>query len=523
MGNEAKKGNLKKVLIWAFAVFMAIALVCAILYSAGIFQRNLKAVKVDDYKISGAEYKVYYSDSRTAFLSQNQDNLGSIGINANYDIDSQIYPYDTTMTWGDYFHESAISYLTEVYTLYGMAEEAGYKMSNTAISEMNTYLMNLTYSAMYSGYNTEGYIKSVYGSYMNYDLLYDILFRRYTATGYYKDCIVPTFGITMETIDAYYDENKDNYDVYDYLGYTFEYDLVTYNADDPDCPASSAEEARKMTEANRSEAMAKAEAMVAGIDSRESFLPLAKAAAEAEAAEKAAEGTEEEEDKKAPTYETEADVLRSTAYISKIGSALDSADSWCKEEGRKEGDIEILANGDDQTITVVYFIGRRCVENDTVSMRHILLNTETVPTDATEEEKAEIEKANAEVLTKLEDLKAQWEADGKTVERFAELADQYSEDTGSIGGLGGLYEEFTRGTMVDAIDDWCFDESRKEGDYEIIETSYGYHLVYFVGQGRYEYQVAIEELLTNEKYQEYYEVEKLNHSVSFNQLLINLL
>ena len=35
--------------------------------------------------------------------------------------------------------------------------------------------------------------------------------------------------------------------------------------------------------------------------------------------------------------------------------------------------------------------------------------------------------------------------------------------------------------MVPTFNDWCFDESRQEGDTGIVKTDYGYHVMYFVG------------------------------------------
>ena len=35
--------------------------------------------------------------------------------------------------------------------------------------------------------------------------------------------------------------------------------------------------------------------------------------------------------------------------------------------------------------------------------------------------------------------------------------------------------------MVTNFNDWCFDESRQPGDHGIVETEYGYHIMYFVG------------------------------------------
>jgi hypothetical protein len=35
--------------------------------------------------------------------------------------------------------------------------------------------------------------------------------------------------------------------------------------------------------------------------------------------------------------------------------------------------------------------------------------------------------------------------------------------------------------MVAPFEDWCYDESRKAGDYGIVETDFGYHIMFFVG------------------------------------------
>ena len=36
--------------------------------------------------------------------------------------------------------------------------------------------------------------------------------------------------------------------------------------------------------------------------------------------------------------------------------------------------------------------------------------------------------------------------------------------------------------MVDTFNDWCFDASRQPGDTGIVKTTYGYHVMYFVGK-----------------------------------------
>ena len=37
--------------------------------------------------------------------------------------------------------------------------------------------------------------------------------------------------------------------------------------------------------------------------------------------------------------------------------------------------------------------------------------------------------------------------------------------------------------MVEPFETWCFDESHKVGDTGIVESTYGYHVMYFSGFG----------------------------------------
>ena len=45
---------------------------------------------------------------------------------------------------------------------------------------------------------------------------------------------------------------------------------------------------------------------------------------------------------------------------------------------------------------------------------------------------------------------------------------------------GGLYTDISVGQMVEPFEAWCFDASRKTGDYGLVQTTFGYHIMYFV-------------------------------------------
>lgn len=113
-----------------------------------------------------------------------------------------------------------------------------------------------------------------------------------------------------------------------------------------------------------------------------------------------------------------------------------------------------------------------------VNVRHILIGLEggTVGEDGvttfSEEEWAACEKEAQTVLD-------EWLAGDKTEDSFAALANEKSEDGGSNTN-GGLYENVYKGQMVAPFEEWCFDASRQTGDYGLVKTDFGYHIMYFV-------------------------------------------
>jgi len=90
----------------------------------------------------------------------------------------------------------------------------------------------------------------------------------------------------------------------------------------------------------------------------------------------------------------------------------------------------------------------------------------------------------------------QWLAGEATEDSFAQLANTSSEDPGSNTN-GGLYEDVYVGQMVEPFEEWCFDESRQYGDTGLVQTNYGYHVMYFVGSENVWYANAKSELLSN--------------------------
>ena len=135
-----------------------------------------------------------------------------------------------------------------------------------------------------------------------------------------------------------------------------------------------------------------------------------------------------------------------------------------------------------------------------VNVRHILIQPVADDDAETDESgNAVLTDQNwADAKAKAEEIYDMWKDGEATEDSFAELAEEYSEDPGSASN-GGLYEEVYPGQMVDAFNDWCFDASRQVGDSGIVETDYGYHIMYFSGtcDQAYWYVVAEQDYLTD--------------------------
>lgn len=124
------------------------------------------------------------------------------------------------------------------------------------------------------------------------------------------------------------------------------------------------------------------------------------------------------------------------------------------------------------------------------SVRHILIQPEGGTTDENNEVVySDEEKAAA--YAEAERILEEWKSGEATEESFGELANTYSKDGGS-NTTGGLYTGINiDASYVEEFRAWAVDATRKEGDTAIVETEFGYHIMYFVsGEDYFTYIVA---------------------------------
>ena len=176
-------------------------------------------------------------------------------------------------------------------------------------------------------------------------------------------------------------------------------------------------------------------------------------------------------------------------------SSIDVAD-WLFDDARQEGDAAVVESGD--LVYAVVFQGRvRDEGKRLVDVRHILIRPEegelVEDDEGYEDEQAQL---LSDAEAKAEEIYAEWQAGEATEESFGALAAEYTDD--SNGADGGLYEDVYQGQMVEEFDAWCFDPAREPGDTDIVQTTFGYHIMYYVGDDRPYWKTGAEAALRTE-------------------------
>ena len=125
--------------------------------------------------------------------------------------------------------------------------------------------------------------------------------------------------------------------------------------------------------------------------------------------------------------------------------------------------------------------------------------------------------AEAEANALLE----QWLAGDMSEASFANLATENTQDPGSMG-TGGLYTGVSQGQMVPAFDEWCFDPARQVGDYGIVKTKYGFHIMFYSGE-TVQWKTLVAEDVVNEKINNMVDaaVEKLPITVYYDKIYLS--
>ncbi len=476
---EAKQTKLYTI---GFVAVMVILLVVAItvgvnqtITNSGVREKNTIAMTVGDHEISNAEMNYFYMDTVNNFYSQYGSYAAMFGLDISKPLNEQVLDEETGLTWADDFMTSAKESAKSVYAMNDAAEAAGFALSNEEELELEYQITNLdAYAAMYGYSDGEAYLKAMYGNGATKESFQEYTKRSALASAYYTEY---SNSLTYADADlrAAEAENPDVYSSFSFNTYyltankfrtggTTDADgNTTYSEEETAAAVAAAEEAAKALTSEEITSVKDLDAAIAALSINE--------------------GTE----------------AASTANTDTLYSSVNSNYvEWLADDARVEGDKAYFVNtststAEDGTETttvngyyVVYYVGTNDNTFPLANVRHILISYEGGTTDESTGATTYSDEEKAAAKATAEEILAEWKSGDATEDSFAELANAKSSD--GDGTTGGLYENVYPGQMVVNFNDWCFDDSRKSGDTGIVESTYGYHVMYYVGDSETTYR-----------------------------------
>lgn len=480
---EQKQAKEVKLYTIGFVAVMAVILVVAILVgtqqiiaNSGIRERKTIAYTVGDHALTNTDLNYFFSDTVNDFVNRYGSYAPMFGLDTTKPLDKQYVDEENTRTWADDFMDTAKENATAVYTVADAARAAGHTLSEKETAQVDAIVENLKVYATISGHGSvKSYLKAVYGNGATEES-----YRAYLENSILADSYQAAYADSLTYDDAALREaEKENYSKYSSFTYNqYVVDagkFLTDGTTDEDGKTTYSDEEK---EASVKAAEAAAKALVA--ENVKTIADFDKAIAEME-------------------INKDAEGISSTPYVNNDYRYINpDVAQWLSDASRKEGDKTVIANtsvrtdaeGNETTVTtgytVVFYLNRNDNTELLPDIRHILVGfeggtkNEQGQTVYSDEEKAAA-KEKAEALLK------QFTEGEATEEAFAVLASENSTDPGSKEN-GGLYENVYPGQMVPAFNDWCFQADRKAGDTGIVETSYGYHVMYYCGEGTLSYR-----------------------------------
>ena len=457
-----------------------------------LINQNTKAVQIGDRKLTSAMMNYYYMDSIRNFYDQfksfgdyqNMYLSMYTGLSPLSPLDKQVHDETTGATWADFFIESAISSAKRNYAMYDKAMAENFQLDEDTQKYVDNIEKTIDVYATAAGYSSsKSYLRYMYGSGATVKS-----YAEYCRVSAYASAYAQAYKDSLEYTDKDYRdyENEEDraktYNSYSYATYTLT--ISAYHSFLKHGTLTKDENGKETTTYSDEEITAAQNAILADLE-----LLTANGIDTVEELNRAILALDINEGKENPTKATE--------YEDQLYSDMTREDfqEWLSEDGRKAGDIKtiMVATGsedDDEDSFSAYYVLMYLGTNDNAvkmgNVRHILIefeggtyDSETKTTFYSDEEK----KAAKE---RAENLLETWKKGEATEESFAKLADLNSAD--AENSEGGLYENINPGSnFVENFQNWALDD-HKVGDTGIIESTYGYHIMYYVGDSELTYR-----------------------------------
>lgn len=436
---EARRSNR---MYGAIAIAFVLVAILTFMWRSNVIQRNATAVTIQGENYTAAEVNYFFNTTYQNYVSQYSQYLSYLGLDTKKPLKDQMY--NDSQSWYDYFLEMSLTQMSSVTALSDAAKADGFTWNDDLQAQYDSAMENLATAAKQYDTSENQYLVAVYGNTMTKEVYENTLKTTMLAEAY-SNQYQNSLTYTTDQLEETYQADPNAFDVVDY-------ECITVSG----VAESSTDEEGNSVEPTDEE---KAAAMTQAKETADSIY-------------EAYEGG-----KKLAKLGTDV-----ALYAKETGNSY--ADSvmmnWLFDQNRISGDSALLEDPDTSSYYIVEFGNRYRHEYETVDVRHILVRPEqTTLTQDDEGYADDVAEKKADAKVEAEKLYDMWKNSDVSEESFSELAKTSSEDPGSAEN-GGLYEQVFQGQMLPSFDNWCFDESRQPGDSGIVETNYGYHIMYFV-------------------------------------------
>ncbi len=477
--SKAVAGVVKKVVAVVLVVAIVIGLGAYVGTVTGVGKKMVTAVKIGDERVSLLDFSYYYSTmyNQTNYMNEQYAQYGmSMGFDSSVSPDEQTTTdaEGNEITWAQQFKTSAAERAQFIIAFYNEAIKAGVELDEEKVKEIDETIDNYRENASTNGFSLNAFLKANFGAGFTEKRFKKQLQMEELAQDFYaqKEEEFKT-NISDEEISKLYNQNTSDYDYIDIHYYKLSAEKLTAEKDE------SEKDLKKRQDAEDKKLYDKATKLYDAITDLESFETVIHDYLEAEskAEETDEKGTKENAETAEPEAEAEGEEHEhnhTTEMKNTTKSSLKSVNAkladWAYDSKRVAGEKNLIKDGSDAFIVIV---DKPAYKGHSVDVRHCLVKFDAADAENVTAEEKKAAKEIADTLLK------EWESGDKTEASFSKLCTEHSSDTGSAE-KGGLYDNIRiTDSYVEPFLNWSFDESRKVGDVGIVETTYGYHIMYF--------------------------------------------
>lgn len=437
---EKKKEQREKTTGTIAGIAILIALVCFVLsFPIRTYMTlNGEYVTIGGEKITKVEYDYNFYTTMNNYVNQYGSFLSYMGLDINQDISKQTYSGD--MSWKDYFDEMTVTSIKQSKSLKKDAEAAGFA---TDIDKgYGQFVQNQKAAAEKMGVSYSAYLKQAFGPYATEKRIASCIRDAVYVSDYYE-YVEGGKKPTDAEIEAYYADNKENYDVVNYK-------IVTVEAELPTEPTELADEDAEVGE-------------------DEKYKP-----SEAEI-EKAMDEARVIANATLPKISAEGERITGASFSAVSSSIRD----WLFDDERKGGHKTIVEDDVNHRFYVISFEARYRDETPTRNIRGILETNE-----------------------KAEEFLARWK-ENPTEANFIEMCNGEYKDV-ALSADGGLVEGLSEKDLSDEINAFLFAKDTKPGMADVVSMSdASSYVMYYVGENTPTWKNDITNTLTSDKMNEY--------------------